>query len=189
MTETETSYLAAVRNNDEGKIREIYALFLPRIAYFIQMNGGSAEDAKDVFQDALITIYRKSDDLNFELTSKFYTFLYGICRNLWGNQLQKKSRTERPITDTYHYENVADTNFLPLENLEEENVFWEAFQQLGSDCQQLLKLFFAKVKMEEITEKLKLSSVSYAKKKKFQCKEKLVQLVKSDPRYDELKMP
>lgn len=186
MTEIDTSYLEAVRTNDEKRIREIYAAFLPRITHFIQKNGGTLEDAQDVFQDALITVYRKSKEHDFVLTSQFYTFLYGICRNLWGNRLQKKSRTELPITDTYHYQNIPAIDQL-LANVEEENLFWDAFHRLSPDCQELLHLFFDKVKMETIAEKQNLSSVSYAKKKKFQCKEKLVALVKADPRFNELK--
>ena len=42
--------------------------------------------------------------------------------------------------------------------------------------------------MEEIVKRLGLSSVGYAKKKKFKCKEKLVALVKQDGRYLELKL-
>jgi hypothetical protein len=71
---------------------------------------------------------------------------------------------------------------------EEDQLFWDAFALLGRDCQQLLQLFFAKVKMEEIVKRLGVSSVGYAKKKKFKCKEKLILLVKQDSRYSELKL-
>lgn len=187
MQTTEEKNLKAIRTNDPEGIRELYRAFLPRISRFIQLNGGSADDAKDIFQDALVIIYKKSKAPDFELTSQFYTLLYGVCRNLWGNQLQKKSRTEVSLTDDHKFQLSTDI-LKEIEAAEEQRLFWDAFRKLGKDCQQLLKLFFAKEKMEAIAQKLNLSSISYAKKKKFKCKEKLVNLIKADRRYPELRL-
>lgn len=178
-------YIDAILQNDTRALRAMYQEYLPRISNFIRKNGGREADAKDVFQEALIVIYKKSQSPDFTLTSNFYTLLYGVCRNIWGNQLQKKSRTEVTLLDDYKYTSVPGVNEL-VEQAEENKLFWDAFQQLGKDCQKLLQLFFAKVKMAEIVQQLGLSSVSYAKKKKFQCKERLVKLVKGDQRFAEL---
>ena len=181
----ENLYIKAIRNNDPKVLRALYKEFLPRIAHFIRKNGGNVEEAQDVFQSALIVIFEKVQDRNFKLTSGFYTLLYGVCRNLWGNQLQKKSRTEVTLSEDYKYTVEPGISQL-IEQQEQQVVFWDAFKQLGQDCQQLMQLFFAKVKMVEIVEKMGLSSVSYAKKRKFQCKERLVKMVKADDRYIEL---
>ncbi len=185
MNETDQQYIQAIRENNSQGLRRLYDQFLPRIAYFISKNGGSFDDAKDVFQDALIIIFQKAREDHFQLTSSFYTLLYGVCRNLWGNRLQKKSRTEVTLNDDYKYTSEPGLDQL-VEQQEEKQVFWDAFKKLGRDCRQLLQLFFAKVKMAQIVEQLGLSSVSYAKKRKFQCKEQLVKWVKADERYQEL---
>ena len=185
MSKKEDSHIRAIRQNDTKGLRQIYKDFLPRIANFIRKNGGSNDDAKDVFQEALVVIYKKVHAGNFQLTSGFYTLLYGVCRNIWGNQLQKKSRKEVTLLDDYKYTIEPGFESL-LENQEKSKLFWDAFKKLGKDCQTLLQLFFAKVKMAEIVEKMNLSSVSYAKKRKFQCKEQLIRFVKADARYLEL---
>ena len=173
--------------NSEG-LQQIYKLFLPRITQFITRNGGNADDAKDVFQDAIIIIYEKAKHEDFTLSSGFYTLLYGICRNVWGNRLQKKSRQTVTLLDDYKYSNyVVDGLNELIEREEEAKVFWSAFQKLGEDCQRLLRLFFDKVKMSEIVKIMGLSSESYAKKRKFVCKERLVKLVRADARFAELK--
>jgi RNA polymerase sigma factor (sigma-70 family) len=164
MAEPGDNYLDTIRRGDAKGLREIYAKYLPRITRFIQLNGGSAEDAKDIFQEAIVRIYRKSKSPDFLITSQFYTFLYGVCRNLWGNQLQKKFRTEVSLTDNHAYEQIPDTD-VGAGRSEEDQLFWDAFALLGRDCQQLLQLFFVKVKMEEIVKRLGLSSTGYAKKK------------------------
>ena len=185
MKREEQVHIEAIKRNDTTGLLELYRQYLPRISRFISSNGGNFDDAKDIFQDALMVIYKRVQQPDFELKSNFYTLLYGICRNLWGNQLQKKSRSEVTLNDDYKYTIEPGTAHL-IEEQEESKLFWDAFKLLGKDCQQLLQLFFAKVKMVEIVAQMKLSSVSYAKKRKFQCKERLVQFVKADQRYFEL---
>jgi RNA polymerase sigma factor (sigma-70 family) len=185
MRPADDEYIKAIQNNDRKGLEQLYQEFLPRISAFLRRNGGSDADAKDVFQDALIVLFKKVQAPEFQLTSGFYTLLYGICRNLWGNRLQKKSGNEVSIPEDYKYTNEPVLTQL-IEQQEEEQVFWDAFKQLGQDCQQLLQLFFAKIKMAEIAERMEYSSVGYAKKRKFQCKEQLIKRVKADARYSEL---
>jgi RNA polymerase sigma factor (sigma-70 family) len=184
MEKTDQKHLEAVRTGDTPGLRQIYSEFLPRVAALITRNGGSYDDARDVFQDALVVLFEKCRDGNFKLTSSFSTLLFGVCRNLWGNRLQKKSRTEVTLSDDFKFTDSADLTQAILDE-EENRIFWDAFRQLGADCRQLLQLFFDKKSMEEIAETMKFGSVGYAKKRKFQCKEYLLAQVKADPRYQE----
>lgn len=185
MNQADQAYINAIQENDRAGLQRLYQDFLPRISGLIRNNGGNTEDAQDVFQEAMLVLFRKTREPNFKLTSGFYTLLYGICRNLWGNRLQKKSGNEVSLPEDYKYK--ADPGLEALIAQQEENqLFWDAFQRLGQDCQQLLQLFFAKVKMAEIANRMEYSSVGYAKKRKYQCKEQLVKLVKADARYAEL---
>ena len=186
MNKESQTQLQALLSGDNDGIREIYRLYLPRAASLITRNGGSSDDAKDIFQEALVIIYEKAQQPGFQLKSSLYTLIYGICRNLWGNRLQKKS--SRNVTfsedDKYKFDEDIEKS---IEEAEENKIFWDAFEQLGQDCQKLMRLFFDKVRMEKIAELMGFGSVSYAKKRKFQCKERLVNLVKEDLRFQELK--
>jgi len=179
--------LHALLAGDNNGIREIYRLYLPRAASLITRNGGNAEDAKDIFQEALIILYEKAQKPGFTLNSSLYTLIYGICRNLWGNRLQKRSGSNVTFSGEGKYRFDEDTE-KSIEQAEENKVFWDSFNRLGEDCQKLLRLFFDKVRMEKIAELMGYGSVSYAKKRKFQCKERLVDIVKADLRYQELKL-
>jgi len=178
--------IRAIVQGDSKGLRKIYKEFLPRVRRLIVQNGGREEDAQDVFQSAILIVFEKASKRDFQLTSSFYTLLYGICRNIWGNRLQKKSFKEVTLPEDIKYK--SDQNIeKDLERVEEQDLFWFAFKQLGEDCQKLLTLFFDKEKMESIAQVMGYTSVSYAKKRKFQCKEKLVKLVKADQRFEELK--
>ena len=56
-------------SNNKKAIDYIYEHFFNRIKYYIQNKGGSLDDAKDVFQEALIIIYKKAKEETFELKS------------------------------------------------------------------------------------------------------------------------
>lgn len=185
MNPSDQKYLEAIARGDENTLQEIYRLYFPRIDRFIQSKGGSADDAKDVFQDAILVIYEKAKRGNLQLTSQFYTLLNGVCRNIWGNHLQKKARSGVIKTDLSKYKDEFDVQQL-IEQEEENKVFWDSFKKLGADCQKLLQLFFAKKKMVEIQKQMGFGSLSYTKKRKFYCKEKLIEWVKTDIRYTEL---
>lgn len=179
------AYINAIQTGDTKGLREIYSQFLPKIISLISNNGGSADDAQDIFQDAILVIYEKSKKKDFKLSSGFYTLLYGICRNLWGNRLQKSSFKNVTLTD--HTKYTSETNQEDaLLKAEEERVFWDNFKKLGADCQKLMQLFFEKVKMDEITKIMGYSSTGATKKRKFTCKERLLSFIKTDVRYSEL---
>lgn len=183
MNQTENTYLQYITQNNRKGLQKIYSLFLPRIAKFIVANGGNVHDAKDVFQDAIVVIYQKARQGDFELKSKFSTLLFGVCRNLWGNRLQKVSRKRVTFLEEDKYKGVAEDLAETLQKEEKSKVLWLAFQQLGKECQQLIQLFFAKKKMTEIAEVMGYSSLGYAKKRKYVCKERLVKKVKESKEY------
>ena len=81
------------------------------------------------------------------------------------------------------------------ENVEEEELTREAqyqlyrkkFRELGEGCRKLLQLSMAGKRMREIVAQLGMSSEQYARKRKFQCKQQLIRLIRQDPSYDALR--
>jgi RNA polymerase sigma factor (sigma-70 family) len=181
----EMSFVKAILNSNQPVLRHIYAKFLPPVANLIKQHGGTHADALDVFQDALIIIFEKAQKPDFQLSGSFFSYLYGVCRNVWGNKLQKKDNQTVTIDGLFK---LSDNNDLHphIERQEKEQVFWMAFEKLGKDCRLILQLFFEGHSMEEICSTLGQSSVGYTKKRKFHCKEALIQLVKTDPKFAEL---
>ena len=75
-------------------IKELYKEF-PKIKANICSSGGSRQDAEEVFNDALLLLIEKVQEDNFQLTSKLSSFLYGINRFLWMNELRKKKKWKK----------------------------------------------------------------------------------------------
>lgn len=180
-------YIKGLLQHDTATIELIYRNYADRIKLLVQKNGGTTEDARDVMHDALMIIYQKAQEPHFQLTSQFYTYLYGICLRLWDRKRKKKSSQTVTIPADSGYTSDDDVEGA-IEAREKQQIFRDAFQQLGQFCQQLLELFFAKQDMAEIAQKMNLKNAHTARNRKYRCQKKLEELVKSDARYQELKL-
>lgn len=177
----------AIRTGHREHLEIVYRRMMPALLQLIKPYGGTSDDAKDLFQDAVVLIFKKSQLPGFQLTSAFSTFFYGICRNLWGNRIQKKSSGHVTLSEDTKYIAVADSDWHELEEqTERTRIFYRAFRKLGNDCQRLLQLFFQQKTMEEIMLEMQLGSYDYARRRKYLCKEKLTELMINDPAYKEL---
>ena len=141
----DNKYIEGLLRGDDKMLRAIYKNFSGRISNYVIKNGGSKEDAKDIFQDALMIILQKAQSPDFELTSSFYTYLYSVCKLVfYGKRRKKTNQTvtipeDNTLKDTYSIEQE-------LINRELDKVYRDNFSKLGLLCQQLLKLFFNKKK-------------------------------------------
>lgn len=180
-------YIAGLLRHDALLLEQMYQKFFPSVKRFVMRKGGDEARAKDIFQDALLVVHDRAKRPGFLLTSQFSTLLYGICQNLWRKQQQKKSASQVMIAneDLYNHQSDWELEYGSLK-WERRKLYDKTFSQLGERCQDLLLLFFQKVKMEEIAQKLGANSANNAAKQKERCKKKLIELIKSAPEYSEL---
>lgn len=178
-------YIKGLINQDNKVLRAIYKKFAGRISNFIIKNGGSPEDAKDVFQDALMIILKKVQSPDFELNSSFYTYLYSVNKLVWYNKSRKKYRSTVSISDDNTLKDSTSFEQALLER-EMDNIYKDNFRKLGQLCQQLLKLFFVRKNMTEIAKLLNLKNEHTARTRKYRCRESLKKRMENDERYKEL---
>lgn len=179
---TDDAIIDGLKKRDNGIIRYIYKEYYPTIKFLITTNSGTDTDAEDVFQDALVVLYRKIAKENLLLTSSFKTFLYSICRNLWLQRLDRRVFS----SEFMEVEDLGEMQeSLHLERPEEEQekyrLFQQHFLQLSPDCQKVLKLFMGKASLKEIADIMGFKTEKYAKTRKFMCKEKLKEMIINDP--------
>ncbi len=180
-------FLDGFRRGDRAAIQLFYQSLFPAVASFVRDYGGSEQHAQDVFQDAAVVAFQKSKAPDFLLTSKFSTWFIGIARNTWLTHRKKKSFAEVTIPNDAQFmvpDFSSDPDFLQAER---GRLFFKAFQKLEPDCQALLQLFFQKIPMDEIAVRMGYASEGYARRRKHQCKQKLLDLIKNDPEFEELK--
>ncbi len=172
-----------IRRNDPQVLRYVYKSFFWRIHNFVIDYKGSETDAEDIFQEALVVIYQKLRDEDVEIGCSFKTFFFAVCRHLWFRQLVVRRQMDETIQDLSVKEDVfrlTEDLFQSIDKTESRRMVQKHFSQLGETCQKILQLFNARVPLREIAQIMGVSE-KFAKKKKFECKEKLLNQLKNDP--------
>jgi RNA polymerase sigma factor (sigma-70 family) len=180
--------LNGIHRNDTIVLQYIYKNFYSKINFFVRKNNGDEEDANDVFQEAIIIIYRKLKANELVLDCTFETYLYSICRFLWLKQLEKRKLEKEKIKDNHEYnDDLYDDGLEKVVDLNERyKLYQKHFANLGKDCQKILQLYFDKVPLKSIAQIMGFKSEKYAKKRKFKCKEYLINSVKQDLEFNKI---
>lgn len=157
---------------DEKALEFLYQKYYRMMTKLVITNSGTEEEARDVYQDALIVFWQKATSGNLVLTSKMSTYIYSICQNLWRKELDRKKRLSNEEKDT------AVT--LDTESAERERILARCIDQLGETCKRVLMFYyFEEMSMQDIADKLGFANTDTAKTKKYKCKKKLDDLVKA----------
>ena len=93
---TDHRYIEAFRSNDERGIREIYKQHSSQTIRWVVSRGGSSDDAQDIFQEALVAIFEKAQNLDFVLTCPIGALIHVICSRKWVDRIRQKNRDAGP---------------------------------------------------------------------------------------------
>ncbi len=178
--------LDGIRQNDVEILQYVYKTFYPQVKYFINANSGTEDDAQDIFQEAIIIIFRKLKDEQLEISCTFSTYLYSVCKLLWLKQLEKRKVQNELSIDKTDYIDLPDDTQTLMESSERYRLYQDNFKKLSEDCIRVLELSLQKIPLKKIAEIMGYKSEKYAKKRKFICKERLIEKIKSDPKFKEL---
>jgi len=178
--------LQGIRQNDIKVLQYVYKTFYSYVKYFIISNSGNEDDAKDIFQEALVVIYRKLDENQLNISCTFKTYLYSVCRLLWLKQLEKRKIKNELSIDKENFIELADDTKEISEQNEKYRLYQKYFKRLGEDCRKVLEMSLEKIPLKQIAEIMGYKSEKYAKKRKYQCKERLIKEIKNDPTFKEL---
>ena len=175
--------IEGIRSQDKTVLKNLYADYFPSIKRFVIENNGSEQDAKDVFQDGIVIIYRKIKNGTFNLTSSFKAYIYSVCRYIWIKHLYDRKQNIYDQNIYVEYEGIQDISIDEYEKNEQYKLYQTHFKRLNKDCQKVLQLFLNKVSLKDIAEKMGIDSIQFVKRKKYKCKEQLIRYIKSDPNF------
>ena len=163
----DTEIISHLRNNKYSPALKGLYKTLPTLKRYILANSGTADDAADIFQDALVILYKKIQMPDMVFTVPLKTYLLAIARNCWMQELRrrKKLRVNDALPDIAPEEDTKETNSFATATV--------AFQLLGEKCKALLLLFYYhKKSFKEIAVTLAFSDEKIAKNQKYRCLQK-----------------
>jgi RNA polymerase sigma factor (sigma-70 family) len=169
--EQELLLLKGLARNDEKSVEEIYKYNYNLIQALIVNNSGTTDDAKDIFQEAMMVLYEKARSGNFELNCQIRTYLYSVSKRLWLKKLQQSNRFVKDFGDEGMGNVPVEED---LEDHDEKDAVYEmmhqSFHQLGEPCKSLLEAFyFQKKTMQDIANSFGYTNSENAKTQKYKC--------------------
>lgn len=150
----------------QEQLLQLYKTAFPSVARMIRKYGGNLEQAREIFQEALLAFYEQTQFNHTVIHTHSTAYLTGIARNLWYKQLQENAREqkinphdEQPLHEP---QSVRSGKLLAL------------LERSGKRCMELLKAFYYDRKdLEDIAKDHGFSGVRSATVQKHKCLEKV----------------
>ena len=174
-----------IRRKDRKMIEYLYDNYYPALRRMVLHNSGSDDDAWDIFQDTILIIFEKIRNDELQLKCAFSTYLYSIWKNKWLKTLERR-RFEYHKNRSYDFQLVEENQESIEVNTDKEEQYLlvrEYVEKLDERCRKIMKLHLKDYSNQEICDLLNISQYDLVRKKKHRCKEKLLQWIKSDKRY------
>ena len=182
---TDNEIIECLRNRQSYVVHYLFDRYMPMIRMMVYQNGGTIDDARDIFQDGLIIMLEKLDNKQFALTCKFKTFLYCVCEHLWKTLLEKRQSAANYLTRKPEPEDDKDFTEL-MDHQMYEKIFQDVFKTLDPIGRKILNLYWKELSVQEIADKLGYT-YGYVKKKKCEAQSELTEKVKKHPEYIRIK--
>jgi RNA polymerase sigma factor (sigma-70 family) len=167
------SLIVELRKNNQRALKQLYKANYPMILTLVMNNSGTEQEAKDIYQEAIIHFYEKLQQAEFVLTCKIKTYLYAVCRKLWLQKLAQRNKFVR----IEEVETVAEVEDVANEIEAKETTFKAvegALNKLGEPCKTILEDYYLRsLTMDQITEKFGYTNTDNTKNQKYKCLQRL----------------
>lgn len=167
--------LEALLANDGKALEALYTTNFYKAETFVIANSGTAEEAKDIYQEAFIAVWQnlKAGRFIAQNGSSMEAYLFQIVKYKWYDYLKAAKRMKLLP--------VEDHGFIKAAYNEEEQHYIEKveqhFKNLGEPCKEVLTLFyFMKKNMQQIAACFSWTEAT-AKNNKYRCLQRLRNLV------------
>lgn len=156
--------------NREKTLERIYAKAYPMVLHYVKQHSGTADDAKDLLQEAIILFYEKVVYDQLSLTASATTYIMAVCKNLWRRELEKRTRRQ-PLSPELTDQLTAEKS---TDGKEPSFTITQFVEQLGERCKDILvSFYYLGHRMEQIAEQHHYRNVRTATVQKFKCLERL----------------
>ena len=132
-----------------------------------------------------MVLYYKLKHEELIIQISIHSYFIGTCKNMWRSQLRKQQLV---AYNDWILDQLEDpeTNVLEAMTLQDQKALYQKYiTKLNPSSAQLLKQFFDGKSMRDIANTMGYTE-GYVRKKKFMIKNRLLQMIQSDPIYKEI---
>lgn len=161
------------------KIKILYKSAFYNVRNFIIKNSGNSEDARDIFQEAVLVYLKNIQQAEFKLTSTEQNYIMGISRNIWYKHLRDKKTVT--INDDDWVNRIEEKSAFENTELIEKDFLMDMvtnkLNEISKECRDIIfHAFYQKKSSVEIAH-LTGYSEQFIKVKKHRCLQGLKKLI------------
>ena len=168
----------ALKNNDGQILKQVYQQHYTMVEQYILQNSGTAEDAKDLYQEAFVAVWRNIQLNKFEPqhAGSLTAYIMQVSKNKWISALRATAGKQHVSIEEDALDNAGE---LPAEENNYISLVAAQFSHLGDNCKELLgRFYYKKESLKDIGAHFNWTEAT-AKNNKYRCLEKLRNLLKN----------
>lgn len=178
---SDSEIVDCLRRRESHVVRFLSERYLPMIRLMVFQNGGDSDDAHDIFQDGLIIMLEKIDNVDFNLTCKFKTYLYCVCENLWKSVLSKRKAAQNYMARQDQNDYEHDTSEAIDKDIYDK-ALREVINTLDPVSRKILEMYWEDISPQDIAAELGYT-YGYVRKKKCEAQNELTEKFRRHPVY------
>ncbi|MCB0638127.1 MAG: sigma-70 family RNA polymerase sigma factor [Lewinella sp.] len=169
--------LALLATGQDEHWRNLYDDFRsPFRLFFLKYTGADPEAVNTLYQDALVVLHRKvvQGQLTAPLQSSLKTYLFGVGKVLYRKQRHSAVQWEDDIPDIPVPAEIEDRTA----QREQAAFVQRLLARMDQACRELLEMVYLRgFTMEAVAENLGIPSAGAARKRKFDCLQRMRKLL------------
>lgn len=170
----------AIKANDNKMLKALYHENYYKVEIYVVNNNGSADEARDIYQEAFIAVWRNIQLDKFTVVdgSSVGGYIYRVAKNKWLDHLRSSHRT-KVIPIEHSTVNLSHAEPLKQEESDYLLAVKHNFKSLGANCKEVLtRFYYQKQSLKEIAAKFDWTEAT-ARNNKYRCLQRLRDLIKS----------
>jgi RNA polymerase sigma factor (sigma-70 family) len=168
------------QNNINGPVTELYQNYFEPVTYWIRSQGANEEDAADMFQETVLVFIEQVRQDKFRGESSIKTYLSGIAKNLWMNELRSRDRRSNREAGYVNPDaiNQEEDVHHRMYNRENKQKLAQVFEQIGDVCKKILTgFYYENLSMKEMLVLFNYENEQVLRNKKSKCMKHLKDLI------------
>jgi len=142
-----------------------------KIAKFVLQNKGDDDDVETCVVDSIMAFINRCYRSDFVLTSNAEAYILTTAKNMW----KAKAKHKNQFT-SFNIEAEIPSFETQMIGDERKALLQSTIDKLSDKCQKILLSWAQNVKMREIAIRMEYKSEGMARKKKFECMQKLKEI-------------
>ena len=164
--------------NINRPVKYLYEHCFESAQYEIRKNGGTEQDAADIFQEAVLIVIDKVKTGELRGESNIKTFLLGVVRKLW--LFERRTRSRRTEREQYYTNLEQDPTQDPDRHFTNTNndAIKIVFKEVGDLCTKILTgVYYEKKSMKELLPQFNFENEQVLRNRKARCIKKLKKIL------------